>query len=369
MNRKIMTVCGPVEPEALGFTSMHEHILSDCTMFRGRRRNAAGTAGERNPGVQDKLHLSNRSAVRHNITLLLDNLRLDDEEAMGNEVAAFRENGGSAIVEVSAPGIRSSAEDVLALRRIGEKTGVHIIASTGLYAEYSWPEAYRQMDFNGFTGYLRREIKQGIGQTGILPGHIKAAYETPQPHLEDYLRAAAHVSGETGLSLQVHLGPDITPEEVRHNVIRPLLAGGCIPGKTILCHVQLLMGLLSLKELINTPGRVPFNLSLHRELLEQGFILSFTPFGLEADDEPLGIAHYADWYILSGLAALLRDGYAEQLVIGNDVFTKLATRYGGGEGYCRLTDFVVPVLKECGFSSQDIDQLTVHNPRKILMYG
>jgi phosphotriesterase-related protein len=32
--------------------------------------------------------------------------------------------------------------DVVALKRISEKTGVHIIACTGLYAENSWPERF-----------------------------------------------------------------------------------------------------------------------------------------------------------------------------------------------------------------------------------
>ncbi|MBC8016188.1 MAG: phosphotriesterase, partial [Sporomusaceae bacterium] len=94
--------------------------------------------------------------------------------------------------------------------------------------------------------------------------------------------------------------------------------------------------------------------------------LCFTPFGFEADNELLGIAHYPDWYTLSGMAALIREGYADQLVIGNDVFTKLATRRYGGDGYRRLADFVVPALKRCGVSDNDINKITVENPARIL---
>lgn len=364
---KIMTVCGPIDPQELGFTSMHEHILVDCSMFRNRiRKSYPMIPSPIKP--EGELTLKNRSRIRHNITLSLDNLRLDNETVMAEEVTRFKAGGGQSIVEVSAPGIRSSAEDVLKLRRISEQTGVHIVASTGLYAEYTWPAKYRDMVFADFFAFLHREIRQGIGKTGILPGHIKAAYETPSQVLDNYLRAAAQVSGETGMSLQVHLGPYLTANEVRRNVLQPLLEGGCNPRKTILCHVQLLMGILSIEELINNPGRVPFDVSLHKELLEQGFILSFTPFGFEADDEPLGIALYPDWYILSGLVQLIREGYAEQLVIGNDVFTKLAICHGGGEGYRRLTDFVVPSLKQCGIATQDINKLVVENPARILAF-
>ncbi|MBP2628092.1 MAG: aryldialkylphosphatase [Firmicutes bacterium] len=368
MSQKIMTVCGPITPEQLGFTSMHEHILSDCSMFRNRVRKTCFVPSRRAVKSQDKLTLQNRSAIRHDIASSIDNMRLDDEQMMTVEVADFKAGGGDSIVEVSAPGIRSSSDDLIAIRRIAERTGVHIIASTGLYAEDTWPDRYRAMTFGQYVNFLHNEITQGIADTGILPGHIKAAYEIYTQQLDTYLHAAALVAGETGLSLQVHLGPDVTRSEMWQNVLQPLFRGGCIPERTILCHVQLLMGVLSIEQLVSNPGRVPFDISLHRELLDMGFVLSFTPMGFEADNELLGIAHYPDWYTLSGLVALIRDGYAGQIVIGNDVFTKLATRLGGGEGYRRLADFVVPALKKCGVSDKDINKITVENPARILAF-
>jgi len=368
MPQKIMTVCGPITPQQLGFTSMHEHVLADCSMFRNRARKTGFVASRHAVKPEERLTLENRSALRHDIILSIDNMKLDDEQMMLGEVADFKAGGGDSIVEVSAPGIRSSSADLLAIRRIAESTGVHIVASTGLYAEDTWPIGYKDMTFEQYVGFLRREITQGFGTTGIFPGHIKAAYEVHTRQLEEYLRAAAFVAGETGLSLQVHLGPDVTPDEVRQNVLQQLLRGGCIPGKTVLCHVQLLMGVLSIEQLVTHCGQVPFDISLHREMLDMGFVLSFTPIGFEGDNEPLGIANYPDWYILSGLVALIKYGYAGQLVIGNDVFTKLATRRGGGEGYRRLADFVVPALKKCGVSDEDINKITVANPARILAY-
>lgn len=361
-----MTVCGPILPEQLGFTSMHEHILSDCSMFRRRTRKTNFIPSYRDVKLEGKLTLENRSAVRHNITLSMDNMMLDNEQMMTAEVADFKTGGGDAIVEVSAPGIRRSPEDLIGVRRIAEKTGVHIVVSTGLYAEDTWPEYYQRMTFEQYVSFLYQEITDGIGDTGIYPGHIKAAYEVFTPQLDCYLQAAAFVSRDTNLSLQVHLGTDVTPNEVRQYVLLPLYRGGCIPERTILCHVQFQMGVLSISELVKNPGQVPFDINLHKELLSKGFILSFTPFGFEADNEVLGIAHYPDWYTLSGIVALIEAGYANQLVLGNDVFTKIATRRGGGDGYRRLADFIVPAMKECGVSDQDIHKIMVENPARIL---
>lgn len=368
MSKKIMTVRGPLAPEQLGFTSMHEHILSDCSMFRNRSRKAEFIPRSRAVKPEDKLTLENRSVLRHDIVLSLDNMRLDDESVMTAEVADFKAGGGDAILEVSAPGIRSTPEDVRALRRIAEQTGVHIVASTGLYVEDTWPACYRDMTFTQYVEFLQREITQGVGDTGILPGHIKAAYEQPTRQLDTYLQAAAFVAAETGLSLQVHLGADVTAEEVRQYVLPPLYRGGCIPAKTILCHVQFLLGILSIEELVLKPGRIPFDISVHKELLANGFVLSFTPLGFEADNESLGLAHYPDWYTLAGVAALIQAGYAEQLVLGNDIFTKIATRRGGGDGYLRLAEFIVPALRSCGVTETVINKLTVENPARILAF-
>ena len=41
---EIMTVNGPIDPEDLGFTSMHEHILYDGRVFR-RRFEETGSGG------------------------------------------------------------------------------------------------------------------------------------------------------------------------------------------------------------------------------------------------------------------------------------------------------------------------------------
>jgi phosphotriesterase-related protein len=368
MGQKIMTVCGPIGPEQLGFTSMHEHVISDCSMFRCRRAKANFIPRCQRVDPQEELTLRNRSAVRHDITQSIDNMRLDNESMMTAEVADFKMGGGHSLVEVSAPGIRSSPEDLLAIQRISKNTGVHIVVSTGLYAEDTWPEYYRNMTIEQYVTFLQKEITQGIGDTGIYPGHIKAAYEVYTPQLERYLQGAALVSRETQLSLQVHLGTEVSPDQVRQHVLQPLFAGGCIPQRTILCHVQFQMGVLSIKELVKNPGRVPFDISLHRELLSKGFILSFTPVGFEADNEIFGIAHYPDWYTLSGMVALIQDGYADQIVMGNDVFTKLATRGGGGEGYRRLADFIVPAMKECGVGDKEIHKIMVENPARILAF-
>lgn len=358
-----MTVRGPIAPEELGFTSLHEHILCDVSeCYRGRYRKILPPeiAMPDGPFV-----LEDRSTLRHAILLSSSNLRLDDEESMTGEVADFARAGGSAIVETGAPGIRT-AEDVTAFVRISERTGVHIVACTGLYAEDSWPERFRGLRCEQYADYLRGEIAAGIGDSGVFPGQIKVAYEGRSEPADAYIRAAARASRESGLSLQVHVGLLLSNQALRETFLPLLYGSECVPGRTVICHVENWLGSLPIAQLVREPQSIPLDLSLHKELLDRGFNLCFTCFGAEWDLEGLGFAHRPDWFFLAGILALIGQGYARQIFFGHDVFTKLATRRGGGEGYTRIHNFVIPTLLRCGVSDEDIRMITVENPARLL---
>jgi phosphotriesterase-related protein len=362
MAARIMTVRGPITPDQLGFTSLHEHILcdlADCFRDRFRRANV--------PMPDQPLVLENRSSLRHAMLLSSSNLRLDDEEVMAAEVSDFGAAGGMAIVETGAPGIRT-AKDVRAFVRISERTGVHIIACTGLYAEDSWPERFRGLTFEQFADYLRNEIAHGIGDSEVLPGQIKVAYEGPSESTNAYTRAAALVSRESGVSLQVHVGLLLSNDVLREAFLPLLYATECIPERTLICHVENWLGTLPIAQLVADPKSMPLDLSLHKEVLDRGFNICFTCIGAEWDLEGMGFAHRPDWFFLAGLAALIKQGYAGQICLGHDVFTKLNTRRGGGEGYTRIHNFIVPTLRRSGVSDEDIQMMTVENPARLLAY-
>lgn len=358
-----MTVRGPVEPAELGLTSMHEHILVDlAACFRERYRKVLPGGAEFPDGP---FVLEDRSRLRHAMLLSSDNLRLDDEEAATGEVADFAAAGGSAIVETGAPGIRTW-EDVVAFRRISERTGVHIVACTGLYAEDSWPERFRGLSEEEYAGYLRKEIEEGIGDSGILPGQIKVAYEGPSESADAYLRAAARVSRESGVSLQVHVGLTLSNDVMRNSFLPLLYGSGCVPERTLICHVENWLGPPQITELVRDPASVPRDLTLHREVMDRGFNLCFTLFGAEWDTEGLGVTHRPDWFYMAGMLPLIEAGYAGQLFVGHDVFTKSQTRRGGGEGFTRIPQFVLPTLRRCGVAESDIQSMVVENPRRLL---
>lgn len=218
---EITTVLDPIASEVLGFTSMHEHTVCDVSVFR--RRLEAFLPPDLPIAPDDPLQLGNLGLLKHAFILARDVMDLREEALITAEVAEFKAAGRRAMVDMSTPGIRC---DPTALCRISQATGVHIIATTGLYAEDSWPEAFHRMTLEDFRGYMRQEIEVGIEGTNLRAGHLKFAVTdstmltaTPFSNRQQTaLQAAVQVSNETGLSPSVHPPLD-TPDSVRE-VIR-----------------------------------------------------------------------------------------------------------------------------------------------------
>lgn len=159
----------------------------------------------------NSLSLENLGVLKHGFILSNDLLSLEDEGIMTAELADFKSMGGSALVDMSAPGLRG---DPMGLRRISQGSGVHIIAPTGLYSRDSWPEQFAGMTIDDMTAYMRDEIAKGMDKTDVMPGHIKIAIEDKSSEDEvKALRAGARVAGETGYSMTVHQGMWLAPED------------------------------------------------------------------------------------------------------------------------------------------------------------
>jgi phosphotriesterase-related protein len=364
---EITTVLGKIRPEELGFTSMHEHTVCDMTIFR--RRYEELLPPDLPVSYDDPVSLSNLYVLKHAFILSKDVLDMNDEELFTLEVQDFAKSGGRAIVDMSVPGIRTN---IKAVQRISEISGVHIIASTGLYSEDSWPERFRVMDINGFQAFMRSEIEHGIDGTDIRAGHIKAAITdssvytiTPFSECQKlFLKAAVRTSTETGVPISVH--PPLDSKERVIEVADFMLNQGVNPAKTVIAHQELFFVPLNLMILITDPSSWRLDVGLAKTLLDKGFNISIDSFGHTYDSEPVGEMVTHDWQRLAGIIELIKTGYASQIVLGTDVFLKFMTRRCGGEGYSRLTDYVVPMLRQAGTAEADITKMTIDNPARIL---
>jgi len=358
---QIMTVQGPIEPETLGFTSMHEHVLYDGTVYFKR---SEGKFPENLPvEADDPVRLDNIGLLQRNFTLCKDACSMHDEEWMAAELAEFKDSGGQALIDQSAPGLRS---DLPGIQRLSGKTGVHIITTTGLYTEDSWPERFKGMSRDEYAKYMLDEIRNGIDGTSIKPGAIKIAVLDLTEQQEKALRAAGRVANETGLMLTVHPGFDIGNDGRR--IVKILREEGVNLERVVIAHGDGFFVSTKLRELILDPTSWHMKVDYHKEILDQGANISIDCFGHQWASELAGWIIEKDWHRLGGLIALIKEGYSPQIVLGTDTFIKILTRRGGGEGYCRLTRFVIPTLREVGVSDFDIRNMTRTNPARLLAH-
>jgi phosphotriesterase-related protein len=359
---EIMTVRGSIDSADLGFTSMHEHILYDGRIFRQRFEAFIPPDAPVKP--DEAVRLDNLGQLKHGFIMSLDAIVMRDEDVMAAELADFRSEGGSAVVDMSTPGLRV---DPLATRRVSETSGVHIVGTTGLYSRDSWPQRFHDMGLEEMEAYMMQEVEGGIEGTDVKPGHVKVAIEEDfcEPEVKA-LRAGARVAGRTGLSMTVHQGRALAPA-AGIRIADLLSEEGVDPARVVIAHNEGRFVVHNLQQLILKPEETwRLNLDVAKSLLDRGFNLSIDCFGHYWDAEVLGDCAISDWQRMAGLVALIRAGYTQQLVLGTDTFVKILLRRFGGEGYCRLTSFVVPTLKSVDVSADEIQQITVRNPARIL---
>ena len=359
--KKIMTVRGPIEPAALGLTSMHDHIMFNGSVLGKRLR---GDLPEHNLPIHedDKVSLENVGILQRNTILAWDALNQDDEAMLTAEVADFKAAGGEAILELSVPGILLDTE---ANRRISAATDVHIIISTGFYTEDSWPEQYRGLSTKEYREHMLFEVEHGVNGTDIKPGHLKIGLLNLSADEEKTLRAAAQVANETGLSLTVH--PCRKPGGDFQRIISILKEEGMNLERLVMAHTPLLDA-PPMAEVIRQPERYRVNTDRAKYLLDTGCTIS-TEFLNPMCLELLGEYNAGDWAKMSGLISLINQGYCQQIVTGNDCCGKIMLKRCGGEGFCRMLYFTIPTLREvAGVSEYALKHITVENPRRILAY-
>lgn len=369
--KQVMTVRGPVDPGELGFTSMHEHVLADGRFYvrrferlvpaEHRAAMVASLPEDVRSALEGPISLATSGLLRGNPVLHPDNMLFDDEETMAAELADFRDSGGRTVVEMSAVGLRT---DMAGLRRLSERTGVHIVACTGFYVEECWPEAVRSYTVDDFRRFMVDELREGIAGTDVRPGHIKLAVMELSAGEERALRGGAQAALETGALVSVHPGFEIGSDGRR--IVRILTEEGLPPERIVIAHGDSFFLGEKFTRLALDPASWGLKLDYHRALLEHGVNISIDCFGHDWSVEALDWVLETDWQRVGGLVALVREGYSQQLVVGADVFCKMLTRRGGGRGYCRLTRWLVPTLRGLGVSDFDVRQLTELAPARLL---
>jgi phosphotriesterase-related protein len=341
----VVTVDGPVDPAELGPTLTHEHILLDLTSYCREPT----TEAEREL-AEAPLSLANFGQVRRDPMRIRDNMLLNDRDLAVAEMAEFAARGGGTIVDVSPVGIRIAEVDEIA--ELCRRAGLKAVVCSAFYVQPAHPAEVAERSVESIAEQFVAEALEGIGETGIRSGMIGEIGISQPGHPDEWkvLDAACRAQIETGLPLCVHpyfgQRSRVAPEIARFVIER-----GVDPGRLNLCHMDGFM-----------------DLDFQRRVLDMGAWISFDTFGFEVyyDDAP-DLNHNAhDSARCRHLVELLDLGYADQLLVSQDVCSKMQTLAGGGLGYAHLLQNIFPRLRGEGVPAATLDRLLVDNPRRYL---
>ena len=159
---KVQTVLGLIEPEELGITHTHEHLLVSTAVLHKEPEEASAKARYYAPVSMEIL-----GWLRHGRGSNWDNARLDDVQTTIDEVLLYKQFGGSALVDATSIGI---GRDPIGLARISRETGVHIIMGSSYYVAAAHPEDMDAKSEEDLTHEIAGDTLDGVGGTGIRAG-------------------------------------------------------------------------------------------------------------------------------------------------------------------------------------------------------
>jgi phosphotriesterase-related protein len=339
----VQTVLGLVQPEALGHTQMHEHLLIDLQLYLPRLLESVPDA--KRHLVDEEIDLGNVGWILRHVANE-DNLRLSDTADAIEELRLYREAGGGTVVDVTSHGI---GRDPAGLEEISEASGVHVVMGSGYYIAASHPADVHEASVSQLGERITHDVVDGPDGSGVKPGMIGEIGMgwPPHPDEDKVLKAAAAAQTATGVSLTIHPGHD---PQAPIAAIETVRAARGDPERTIVGHLD----------------RTLFTVESMLELAATGCYLEFDFFGLETSRYYKGVNVPNDAGRIDYLIALVEAGFARQLLISMDVYSKTRLAKYGGDGYAHILDNVIPLMRAKGMSDDEIRTIVVKNPMRAL---
>ena len=342
---KVQTVLGPIDPDDLGFTLMHEHIFIDISV----RFVPPGDDAVIRAKAMAPVKLENHAWLRYHYSENKDNLILDDEEAAIQELLSYKYAGGKSIADRSNWGLGRAPAS---LARVSRATGLNIIMGTGYYTLLSLLDSNLANETEEeIAEKIVREIKEGVD--GAYAGWI-GEIGTEWPLVEEErksLRAACLAQRRTGAPLDIHPGRfETSPIEL----LKIVKDAGGDRSRTVMLHMS----------------RTPFKLSSRLDMLATGCYISYDMFGFEMYyTRKYGVFDLLnDNQCINEIMELIAEGYLERILISHDTAFKHCLSCYGGRGYAHINENVIPLMRAKGMTDDQIHTITVENPKRLLTF-
>jgi phosphotriesterase-related protein len=319
----VQSARGELGSSELGRTLMHEHVF---VLTPEVQQNYPETWGEDEDRITSAVERLNR----------------------------LKDAGIDTIVDLTVIGL---GRYVPRIERVAARTPINIVVATGLYTYERLPHFFAAQGPGTMIGghelmvdMFVRDIVEGIPGTAVKAGILKCATDLPglTPDVERVLRAVAKAHRETGVPISTH-----TDSGTRRGLDqqRIFTEEGVDLARVVIGH-----------------SGDTTDIEYLEALLMAGSYLGMDRFGLDL------LLPFEDR--VRTVATLCERGWAERIVLSHD-----ATCYGDNFHNVDLSTFapnwefthisrdVLPALLNLGVTPDQIDQMLIHNPRRILEPG
>ncbi|MBO0728919.1 MAG: hypothetical protein J2P57_06640 [Acidimicrobiaceae bacterium] len=313
------TVKGSIDTADLGHVLMHEHVFVLSTEIM---QNYPEDWGEEEVRVKEAV------------------VRLNELKAAGMDT----------IVDLTVTGL---GRYIPRIQRIAAQTDLNIVVATGLYTYHDVPHYFH---FRGpgtllggpelMTDMFLRDIREGIGDTGVKAAILKCATDEPgiTPDVERILRAVAQAHRETGVPISTH-----THAGTRRGLEQQRIFAdeGVDLSRVVIGH-----------------SGDTTDIGYLEEVIANGSYIGMDRFGIDVilpfEDRVDTVARMCERGH-AGKMVLSHDASCHNDWLGDEIVAQATPRWH----YLHITHDVVPALKERGVTDEQLHQMLVDNPRAI----
>ena len=339
MNRRARTVAGDVAAAELGLTLPHEHLVSALTSKLAPPEDDPSW-----PLLDAPITAALAAGVRAAPYSSRDNLTMTEDLALA-ELLEFGQEGGGAVVDQTASDL---GRDLPALRRLAAATGLHVIAACGVYLPLS-AEGLERRDPGelaaGWVAELTADPAAGGVPCGVIGEIAVSARLRPAERVA--LLAAAQAHAATGAPVSLHA---VLPETALA-ALDLLAAEGVAAGRVAVSHADSLV-----------------DRGYQRELAARGVFVEFDYLGWHHVAGPDANGD-GDRERVAAAAALIRGGAAGQVLLSQDVVTRIQCTSFGGGGYVHILRALAPLFEAEGVSRDELRAVMTHNPAAWLAWS
>jgi phosphotriesterase-related protein len=343
MTTLIDSVSGPISSDSLGLTLTHEHLANSI---------AEGGGTEPDPDYPElydqPVSASNAWLIRERPYSNLDNNVLDDDEGMVEELRAFRNVGGTTIIETTPMGQGRSAARV---KRMAERSGAQVIMGGGWYLEQFQPDAAADWSIDRMADEMMLQYRPESADAGVVAGIIGEIGISPDRTERELraLRAACAVQLEVRKPLMVHLPFRQFGHEVLDIVLDEF---GVEPRAVVLAHMD--WG--------DTDPHY------QRSLAERGVVLEFDMIGMPFL-YPMEGQSPLPGQTAEAIARLVDAGHGDRILLSHDLFLKTMMRKHGGNGLVYVPTLFAGRLRAAGIDPEIVQAMMTANPRALFEHA